>query len=444
MVKVITYGTFDLLHHGHIRLLERAKALGDYLIVGVTADNFDKERGKINVRQSLSERLAAVKACGIADEVIVEEYEGQKIDDILRYGVDIFTVGSDWVGKFDYLNDYCKVIYLDRTEGVSSSELRTEMGKLRIGLVGSVTDLVKFVRETKFVNGVEIAGICTNDIERGKDLFPEIAHWTTDYAQLLTNCDTVYVASHPNEHEAQIRAALERGIHVLCETPIAKNSETVESLFALAKEKNLTLMEALKTAYSTAFSRLILLVKSGKIGRVVSVDATCTSLREVSTSNVHSDWSTLLDWGPIAMLPVFRILGTHFSDVRIISLPRSNDLTDDAFTKLEFRYDNAVASVKIGSAIKSEGDLIISGTKGYIYVPAPWWKTDYFEIRFENPAENQRVFYQLEGEGIRFEIVAFSKAIETGAGSNYIPEETSSAIADVIQRFEAKKNVFYI
>ena len=89
MKKVITYGTYDLLHYGHIRLLERAKALGDYLIVGVTADDFDKSRGKINVQQSLMERIEGVKNTGIADEIIIEEYEGQKIDDIRRYGVDL-------------------------------------------------------------------------------------------------------------------------------------------------------------------------------------------------------------------------------------------------------------------------------------------------------------------------------------------------------------------
>src|SRR5574344_2692611 len=126
MIKVITYGTYDMLHYGHIRLLERAKALGDYLIVGVTADNFDMTRGKINVQQSLMERIESVRETGIADEIIVEEYEGQKIDDIIKYDIDIFTVGSDWVGKFDYINEYCKVVYLDRTEGVSSSEIREQ------------------------------------------------------------------------------------------------------------------------------------------------------------------------------------------------------------------------------------------------------------------------------------------------------------------------------
>ena len=110
MKKVITYGTYDLLHYGHIRLLERAKALGDYLIVGVTADDFDKNRGKINVQQSLMERVEAVRNTGLADEIIIEEYEGQKIDDIRKYNIDIFTVGDDWVGKFDYLKEYCQVI----------------------------------------------------------------------------------------------------------------------------------------------------------------------------------------------------------------------------------------------------------------------------------------------------------------------------------------------
>ena len=138
MIKVITYGTYDLLHYGHIKLLERAKSLGDYLIVGVTADDFDKTRGKINVQQSLMERVEAVRSTGIADEIIIEEYEGQKIDDIQKYDVDIFTVGSDWRGYFDYLNEYCKVVYLPRTEGVSSSEIRAEKRSIHLGLVLSL------------------------------------------------------------------------------------------------------------------------------------------------------------------------------------------------------------------------------------------------------------------------------------------------------------------
>ena len=137
MKRVITYGTYDLLHEGHINLLRRAKALGDYLIVGVTNDSFDRERGKLNVRNNVLERVEAVKATGFVDQVIIEDYMGQKIDDILKYDVDIFAIGSDWEGKFDYLKEYCEVVYLPRTKGVSSTMLRAESETIvNIGVVG--------------------------------------------------------------------------------------------------------------------------------------------------------------------------------------------------------------------------------------------------------------------------------------------------------------------
>ena len=110
MRKVITYGTYDLLHQGHINLLQRAKALGDYLIVGVTSDNFDKERGKLNVHNNVLERIEAVRRTGYADEIVIEDYVGQKIDDIQRFGVDIFAIGSDWEGHFEYLREFFQLV----------------------------------------------------------------------------------------------------------------------------------------------------------------------------------------------------------------------------------------------------------------------------------------------------------------------------------------------
>ena len=191
MVKVITYGTYDLLHYGHIRLLERAKALGDYLIVGVTADDFDKTRGKINVQQSLEERVAAVQATGIADKVIIEEYEGQKIDDIRKYQIDIFTVGSDWVGVFDYLNEYCEVVYLPRTEGVSSTEIRSARSSVRLGMVGYAPYLNKFYNESKYVNAVTVTGICVPEKGILGELQGELDLYTDQYEELLANVDAV-------------------------------------------------------------------------------------------------------------------------------------------------------------------------------------------------------------------------------------------------------------
>lgn len=408
MKKVITYGTFDLLHHGHINLLKRAKELGDYLIVGVTSSDFDKNRGKINVKQSLMDRIEAVKATGIADEVIPEEYYGQKIDDIRNYDVDIFAMGSDWKGHFDYLKEYCDVVYLDRTQGISSTQLREDINHVSLGVVGSTSDVGKFIGESRYVSGVDVCGILPGaegteplaGIEGVEDI-PTIE----SLDELMALSDALFIANEPQLRFETARKALSQGKHVLCESPVALTGTQAQELFDLAAEKGLVFHEAIKTAYALAFSRLVLLVKSGMIGLVVDVKATCTSLARPNPAG------SLVGWGPIACLPVFELLGTNYQQASAVS--RLNDEGDaDIFTKMSFLYDTACASFEVGTGVKSEGELIVAGTRGYIYVPSPWWKTDYFEVRFEDFSQNKRYFYQLNGEGLRDEISAFVRAIQ--------------------------------
>lgn len=445
MVKVITYGTYDLFHYGHQRLLERAKALGDYLIVGVTSDSFDLTRGKINAQQSLMERIESVRATGLADEIIVEEYEGQKIDDIKRFGVDVFTVGSDWKGKFDYLNEYCKVVYLERTEGISSSELRTEKRVLRLGLVGESIQLNKYAKESRYVNGIVISGVCTQDEKLLSEEIKALPIVTKDLKVLLQASDAVYIVSHPSKHYEQVKASLFAGKHVLCESPIALQQKQLEELRTIAEEKHLLLVDSLKTAYSTAYSRMLLLVKSGIIGDVKSVDSVCTSLsdlEQISYKDLSNTWNSICAWGPTAMLPIFHLLGSKYISKQITSHLIEDDF--DSFSKIAFVYPHAVASLKVGKGVKSEGELIVSGTKGYVYVPAPWWKTDYFEVRYERPAENKRYFYQLEGEGIRYELVSFLKGIQKRIMPNYIDTCLSSDIVRVIEDFYKRKDLVII
>jgi choline-phosphate cytidylyltransferase len=438
MVKVITYGTFDLLHYGHVSLLERAKALGDYLVVGVTADDFDKSRGKINVQLSLMERIEAVKATGLADEIIVEEYEGQKIDDIRRLGIDIFTVGSDWIGQFDYLSEYCKVIYLDRTKGISSSNIRSVKREIRLGLVGESTVIEKVAIESRYVNGIEISGICTYSPHLLPQSLKHVECITDSFDQLLDLVDAVYLVSRPQDHYFQIRKAINKGKHILCESPIALCKTECAELFLEANTKGVILAECNKTAFSIAYSRLVLMVKTGKIGQVVSVDATCTSLSDayfLKDPTYSMIWNSISSWGSKALLPIFQILGSDYKSKHISSRIIDEEEKYDVFSKIDFVYPKAVASIKVGKGVKSEGDLIISGTKGYIYVPSPWWKTDYFEIRYENPNENKRFFYQLEGEGIRYALVVFLNAIENGKKNYNIEEETSIAIAGIMEDY---------
>jgi glycerol-3-phosphate cytidylyltransferase len=121
--KVITYGTYDLFHYGHLRLLQRAKALGEYLIVGVSTDKFNAVKNKI-CTYPYTERADIVRAIRYVDEVIPEESWEQKVKDIKQNKVDIFVMGHDWEGQFDFLKEFCEVVYLERTPDISSSEIK--------------------------------------------------------------------------------------------------------------------------------------------------------------------------------------------------------------------------------------------------------------------------------------------------------------------------------
>ena len=169
---------------------------------------------------------------------------------------------------------------------------------------------------------------------------------------------------------------------------------------------------------------------------MVSVDASCTSLRDNDISlDENGKWNSICTWGPSALLPVFQLLGVGYKKKTIISRVEDKSLLYDSFTKIEFVYPNAVASIKVGKGVKTEGELVISGTTGYVYVPAPWWKTDYFEIRREDPTQNKRYFYQLDGEGIRYELVSFLKAIKDGKNYLYIDDSVSKAFVEIVEDY---------
>ena len=157
--------------------------------------------------------------------------------------------------------------------------------------------------------------------------------------------------------------------------------------------------------------------------------------------NLDNEQNSICAWGPTAMLPIFQLAGVNPENMEITTKLIDSNKNFDGFTRISFRFLDSVASIKIAKAAKSEGELIITGTKGYIYVPAPWWKTDYFEIRYENQNENKKYFYQLDGEGIRYEIVAFARAVEHKKKNYYISDDISIAIAGVIGKFNDKQYI---
>lgn len=435
--RVITYGTYDLLHQGHVNLLRRAKELGDWLIVGVTSDSFDRERGKLNVRNNVLERVEAVRKTGYADEIIIEDYVGQKIDDIQRYDVDIFAIGSDWEGKFDYLREYCDVVYLPRTKGISSTQLRTENQKTyRIGIVGSGRIAYRFVPEAAHVSGIQITSVLNPNASEAESFARQFGlSEYTDFQKFIKGVDAVYIASPHLTHYQYAKDALLADRHVLCEVPFVLSREDAHELYALAESRGLVLLEASKTAHCPAFNHLVTLIKSGVIGEVVDVRASLSklvsgNLRELDASQAGGSMTELSSF---PLLAIIKLLGRDYTDIHFYSKMQDGV---DIFTKGVINFPSAVSTITVGLGVKTEGNLVISGTKGYVYVPAPWWKTEFFEVRYEDQNRNRKYFYAYEGEGLRYELQEFISMIMNGRISTHrLRRRESVAIAEIIGEY---------
>lgn len=438
MVKVITYGTFDLFHEGHYRLLQRAKALGDYLIVGVTTENYDKSRGKIGIIDPILTRIENVKKTGFADEIIIEEASGQKFNDIQKYDIDIFTVGSDWTGTFDYLNDYCKVVYLERTKNISSTMLRVQNKRIqRIGIIGTGRIAERFIPEAKLVSGISTQGVYNPHAESARRFAEK---WETNAYENLEDfysaVDAVYIASPHETHYKYIRSALEHQKHVLCEKPMVLKKSQAEEVFTYAKSRNLVLIEAIKTAYCPGFANLLGIACSGTIGNIRNIEACFTKLENPESRELINlkYGGSFIELGSYVMLPVIKLLGKDYGQVLFHSINDENGI--DLFTKASFQCPNGIATATCGLGVKSEGRLLIAGTKGYIVAEAPWWKTTYFEVHYEDVEKTEKFSDRFLEDGLRYEISDFLSMINGSSKNEFkLTRGESIAMAGIMEQF---------
>ena len=442
MKTVITYGVFDLFHDGHARLLERARQLGDRLIVGVTTDRYALERGKLCVVEPLEVRMENVRRNSCVDEVIVEDHPGQKAEDILRFGADVLVMGDDWLGKFDALKDLCEVVYLPRTPNISSSLLRNgRFPFLCIGLIGSGRIAGRFVQEAGYVRGIQIPCVYNPRPDSSASLQRFLSNHTfisktRTLEKLYDQTDAVYIASPHETHYAYAKSALEAGKHVLCEKPLCLRRAEAEELFALAEAKGLVLMEAIKTAYCPGFLQLCGVARSGFIGEIINVESCFTKLvphgsREWTDPRCGGSFTEL---GSYVLLPIVKLLGTENLRVSFDSILAENGV--DLFTKVNVQGSGRMASGRCGIGAKGEGQLTIFGTQGYILCQAPWWKTSYFEIRGEDPNFRKSFSTDYAGDGLRYEIADFLLRIQghPGRETRLLPAE-SIWMAGVMEEF---------
>lgn len=446
MKKVITYGSFDLFHEGHYNILKRAKELGDYLIVGVTTEQYDETRGKLNIVDSLAERIENVRKTGFADEIIVEDHLGQKVEDIQKHNIDIFTVGSDWEGKFDFLKEYCDVVYLPRTQNVSSTLLR-QNGRpiIRVGIIGTGRIATRFMKESHFVSGCSINSVFNPNVQSAENFAKtfEVGIFTDNFDKFLEQVDAVYIASPHGTHYEYAKKCLENKKHVLSEKPLVFFKERAVELYDLAKKNKCVLLEAIKTAYCPGFSQLIGLARSGVIGSIRDVEATFTRLTNPAgreqCDEVHGGGFT--EYGTYTLLPIIKLLGKDFEDVQFSSILAENGV--DLYTKAFFKYKNGMALAKTGVGVKSEGQLVIAGTKGYILAPSPWWLTREFEVHYEDATKVDKYATTFLGDGLRYELSDFIYSINGYGSREYkLTSGESIAMAEIYEKFLSHREKF--
>lgn len=395
MKKVITYGTFDLFHRGHYNIIKRAKALGDYLIVGVTSESYDIERGKLNVRDSLIKRIENVRRTGLADEIIIEEYQGQKVNDIIKYDIDVLVIGSDWRGKFDYLKNYCEVVYLERTKNISSTQLRDEGKLFNIGIVTDNDQDNDMVAETKFVSGLHVESVYSETEETAEKFCEkyELDSYWTDYDRFLEEVDIVYIKCKQSRRAEYIERAIEKDKYVISDTPMALSPDRLQRLFDKAKEHNVVLVERLTLVFLRAFNQLVWLIHSNLVGNVVSVKCAISQDDFEGGKSFNETVSH-------AICAIIKLLGKDCLGVNTNAVKDAQG--NFVYDVITMKYKDALATIEIGTTVDVEDELVIIGTRGRVTIPNDWWNTGYFEANISGKEFLKRYSFNFEGNGMRY------------------------------------------
>lgn len=335
---------------------------------------------------------------------------------------------------------------------------------MKLGIIGTGRIARRALKELAEVSGIESIFVFNPNFEHAKkfvdnciwgeqeekkDATGDEKYYTRNISKLgnmtavcgienFVGCvDAVYIASPHDTHYTYCKQMLEVGKNVICEKPMSLNETQVKELFDIARNNELVLMEGVKTEFCPGFKKLEEVIESGTIGGLVDVEAAFTRLtepggREFSDVEVGGSFT---EFGTYCMLPIFRFLGTEYDEVQFLSFPAETKV--DGYTKAIFTYKKSdgqkncnnseekslndgtkvickVATAKTGLTVKSEGQLLISGTGGYILVPSPWWLTKYFEVRYEDPLKVEKYECEFLGDGLRYEFREFTDRINAG------------------------------
>lgn len=293
----------------------------------------------------------------------------------------------------------------------SDSTFRKLNSKVKIGVIGTGSIARRFAAEIKYVENAEIlAAYDSSVVDLEQFCYSYNIHLKCHCLdELLAEVEAIYIASPVESHYEYAKICLLNKKHVLCEMPFTETKEQAKELYQIACANKCVLMPALKTAYCQSFIEMNEIAKSGIIGEVCEMSATVTTLLSNGVPKEFYN-ERLLENATYPLLACFKLFGLNLSKINTFNLGQGDKL---GFASLYIEYPQSVVSIKVGVGVKSEGNLVISGTKGYIYVPAPWWKMDYFEVRFENQNDNKKYFFPYEADGLRYEIQEFVDSINS-------------------------------
>lgn len=324
---------------------------------------------------------------------------------------------------------------------------------MKLGMIGTGRIAKRAVRELVHVPGIALVSVFNPNYEHGMsfatsamNIYGEGKEKITAYPDLSSfakSVDAVYIATPHGTHFSYAEKMLLAGKHVICEKPLCLKEDSAKKLIEISSSSDLVLMEAVKTAFCPGFKKLQEVVQSGVIGDVVDVEATFTRLTEPAGREFDPKacGGSFTEFGSYTLLPIFRFLGTDFDDVSPRSIMTESGV--DGYSKVTFSFGTkeksesnketcknvsvrATATARTGLTAKSEGQLVITGSKGYVLVPSPWWLTRYFEIRHEDPDQIEKYDCEYEGDGLRYEFEELLKRVneaETGGDSGTLSEK---------------------
>jgi choline-phosphate cytidylyltransferase len=433
--RVITYGTYDLLHDDHLHQLGRARALGDYLIVAVLTDIFDAGRGKRFLAQDVVQRVEGIKATGLADEVVLEECD-DKINNILKYDIDIVAVFDAWEGPQAYVENlrrYCEVVFMsEQASRISSTTLR---GIVQMGITAPKPLVQELLAGAAVTSGVSIVSTHITLVDDSSD-DPTKAGDNTQAAGLHGHAEAVFLATGVGETMYSLHEALLSGKHVLCQAPLSLTREGAENAFKLAEERGVVLVESLQSAFTPAMERMTAIAQNGKIGRVISVDVSLNV--GLSPTESHLGWQNYLFGLGEALAPIVRILHGH--TVHDVSSQFIRSGTSEGICKVTVNFGQATATVTIGYGLIMPEALVIIGTEGYLTMPTPWREASSFhlqfkDVNFEEASDRQDFHFATRRGGYRYDLAEFASVIKLGRRqSHMLTIENSVQIADIVER----------